>query len=208
MIPNRKLREAGLGIRSVIDALRKPSARWSLGAILAVGAAVGAVAVPTFTFAVHETSTDAFCLSCHDRDIGLEMPGTVHWDNTVGYRVGCSECHLPRAFLPKVAAKTVAGAKDIYHHLKGTIDTPEKFEARRMHMAMATWATMNENDSRECRYCHDAAKWDLGQQSEKAREYHSPALSNGKTCIDCHKGIAHKLPRGIGEDYQVEGIDF
>jgi nitrate/TMAO reductase-like tetraheme cytochrome c subunit len=77
-----------------------------------------------------------------------------------------------------------------------------------MHMATVTWAEMNANDSQACRNCHDQSKWDLAKQSEKASQFHSGALAKGKTCIDCHKGIAHKLPRGITEDHQVEGMDF
>jgi nitrate/TMAO reductase-like tetraheme cytochrome c subunit len=97
---------------------------------------------------------------------------------------------------------------EVYHHFKGTIDTPEKYDAYRMTMASKTWAEMNASDSRECRYCHDESRWDLALQSEKARQYHSGALAKGKTCIDCHKGLAHKLPPGIREDAQIEGIDF
>ena len=103
--------------------------------------------------------------------------------------------------------KTKSGIKDVYHTALGTIDTPEKFEARRMHMATVTWAAMNGNDSRECRYCHDQSRWDLSKQASKAQEYHGPALTKGKTCIDCHKGIAHKLPQGIVPDTQLPGID-
>ena len=77
-----------------------------------------------------------------------------------------------------------------------------------MWMASKTWAFMNASDSRECRNCHDQSAWDLELQTEKAQEYHVGPLSNGKTCIDCHKGIAHKLPAGIVEDAQIEGIDF
>ncbi len=197
-----------MSIRGLIQVLRSPSAKYALGALIAIGVIAGATAVPTFTFMVHETSSDEFCLVCHERDIGLEMAGRVHNDNHIGSRVGCAECHLPRAFWPKVIAKAKAGSKDVYHHILGTIDTPEKFEAHRMRMATVTWAAMNENDSRECRFCHNQAKWDRAQQSEKARRYHAPALASGKTCINCHKGIAHKLPKGIGEDHQVEGIDF
>jgi cytochrome c-type protein NapC len=176
--------------------------------LLLIGAIVGVVAVPSFTYVVHETSKDAFCMTCHSQDIGLEMAGRVHNDNPVGYRVSCYECHLPRAFWPKVIAKAKAGTKDAYHTLLGTISTYEKFEAHRMHMAMVTWEAMNANDSRECRYCHNQEKWDLSQQSEEARKYHGPALARGKTCVDCHKGVAHKLPEGIGEDHQVEGLDY
>lgn len=197
-----------MGIRSSIRTILSPSASWSLGALIAAGLVVGAVAAPTFTYVIHETSTDEFCLTCHDQDIGLEMAGRVHYDNKLGVRVSCYECHLPRAFWPKVIAKTKSGVKDVYHTMLGTIDTYEKFEARRMHMATVTWEAMNQNDSRECRYCHDEARWDLDQQSERARDFHKPSLSNGKTCIDCHKGLAHELPEGIGEDHELEGIDF
>ena len=196
-----------MSIRGWVRTLLRPSARFSLGALLLAGIVVGAVGVPAFTFVIHETSTDAFCLLCHDRDIGLEMAGRPHNDNATGLRVACADCHLPHAFWPKVIAKTKAGVKDVYHHILGTIDTPEKFEAHRMHMAMLTWAAMNENDSRECRYCHDTSKWVLAQQGEKAQRFHAPAMASGKTCINCHKGIAHHLPEGIGADHEIEGLD-
>jgi cytochrome c-type protein NapC len=36
---------------------------------------------------------------------------------------------------------------------------------------------------------------DFTEQSERASYQHSTALADGeKTCIDCHKGIAHQLP--------------
>jgi cytochrome c-type protein NapC len=36
---------------------------------------------------------------------------------------------------------------------------------------------------------------DFTRQSVRAAEAHSTYLANGeKTCIDCHKGIAHQLP--------------
>jgi cytochrome c-type protein NapC len=197
-----------MSIGSWIKAFRSPSARWSLGALVAIGVAVGAIAVPAFVVVVEATSTDEFCLECHARNIGLEMAGRPHNDNFIGYRVSCADCHIPRAFVPKMIVKTQTGIKDLYKEMLGTIDTPEKFEAHRMQLAIATWKHMNENDSRECRFCHDQEKWDLSKQSEKAQEYHAPALANGKTCIDCHKGIAHNLPQGIAEDHQVEGLDF
>jgi cytochrome c-type protein NapC len=184
-----------------------PTARYSLGAIVVFGAVLGVIGSWSFGVVIHETSSDDFCLSCHAGDIGLEMPGTVHESNSVGVAVGCADCHLPHSFWPKVIAKTKSGIKDVYHTALGTISTLEKFEAHRMHMATVTWKAMNENDSRECRYCHDEARWDVSKQTEKARKFHGPALTKGKTCIDCHKGIAHKLPEGIVPDEQLPGID-
>ncbi|NIU03669.1 MAG: Denitrification system component NirT [Gammaproteobacteria bacterium] len=197
-----------MSIRTLFAKLKRPSSTYSLGALVITGIAIGVAGVPTFTYVIDETSTDAFCLTCHDQDIGLEMAGRVHYDNATGVRASCSDCHLPHAFWPKVMTKTKSGVKDVYHTMLGTISTPEKFEARRMHMAMTTWAAMNANDSRECRHCHDEDAWVLERQSEKARRYHGPALSRGKTCIDCHKGLAHELPQGIGEDHQIEGLDY
>ena len=158
---------------------------------------------------MHATSTDEFCLSCHElqENIGYEYETMSHAKNSLGFRATCSACHLPKPFVPKMQRKFRAVA-EIYHHLLGTIDTPEKFEEHRMRMATRVWADMNQTDSRECRDCHSPDRWDLSLQSEKAQEFHVGPLAKGKTCIDCHKGLAHRLPDGIGEDEQLEGIDF
>jgi cytochrome c-type protein NapC len=40
---------------------------------------------------------------------------------------------------------------------------------------------------------------DFTAQSERAADQHSTSLADGeKTCIDCHKGIAHELPDMAG----------
>jgi cytochrome c-type protein NapC len=54
---------------------------------------------------------------------------------------------------------------------------------------------MKASDSRECRNCHS---WDgMSSEVQKASVYkkHMAAKDGGKTCIDCHKGIAHQLPK-------------
>ncbi len=170
---------------------------------------MGAVGVIGFDASMEATSTDAFCVSCHELEENAlaEFVGTPHHTNATGKVATCADCHVPKEFVPKMVRK-VRAVTEIYHHLAGTIDTPEKYDEHRMWMATKTWAYMNDRDSRECRNCHDEAAWDLSLQSEKARDYHSEALSRGKTCIDCHKGLAHDLPEGIGEDTLIEGIDF
>jgi cytochrome c-type protein NapC len=194
-------------VKRFFKIITTPSARYSLGALVFAGAILGAVGFSGFQVVIYETSGDEFCLVCHDQDIGLEMAETVHTSNSVGLLASCADCHLPHSFWPKVVVKTRSGIKDTYHQILGTIDTIEKFEARRMHLATLVWQSMNGNDSRECRHCHDQNKWNLAKQTAKASKYHGPALANGKTCIDCHKGIAHKLPEGIVPDQQIEGID-
>jgi cytochrome c-type protein NapC len=42
---------------------------------------------------------------------------------------------------------------------------------------------------------------DITRQSPRAAAAHEEFLFTGeKTCIDCHKGIAHKKPKGMKED--------
>ena len=52
-------------------------------------------------------------------------------------------------------------------------------------------------NSLECRNCHSAESMDISKQSQRAADAHQRSLFTGqKTCIDCHKGIAHRLPKG------------
>jgi len=36
---------------------------------------------------------------------------------------------------------------------------------------------------------------DYAEQNKRSSTTHQQAFNEGKTCIDCHKGIAHKLPQ-------------
>ena len=95
--------------------------------------------------------------------------------------------------------RKVQASGELWGKLIGTIDTPEKFEARRLELATHVWDLMKSTDSRECRNCHSFEAMDFEAQRPRAWEkmepvVHGTDLSGGTTCIDCHKGIAHKLP--------------
>lgn len=156
--------------------------------------ATGALALAGVNgFFVH-TNTTEFCISCHTMQGNHdEYRETVHYKNRSGVQTQCADCHVPVDFLPRLAAK-VNAVKDIYHQLVGTVDTRDKFEARRWDMANRVWARMKASDSRECRSCHQLQNMALGEQSRSARKRHEQAPANGKTCIDCHKGVVHQLP--------------
>ena len=62
------------------------------------------------------------------------------------------------------------------------------------------WETMKATNSAECRNCHSFDGMDAKKQKPKARENHAKAKEEGKTCIDCHKGIAHLLPKEYKSD--------
>jgi cytochrome c-type protein NapC len=198
-----------LSLRTLWQTFRSPTGRYALGTLLVAGIVLGAVGVVGFEVSMEATNTDQFCISCHELEENAyaEFLGTSHDSNASGVSATCSDCHVPKELFPKLWRK-IKAATEVYHHFKGTISTPEKYDAYRMTMATKTWTYMNSVDSRECRNCHDDSRWDLAAQSEKARKYHEGPLSNGKTCIDCHKGLAHKLPPGIADDEQIEGIDF
>ena len=166
--------------------------------------AAGIVFTGLFNVGLSATNEMEFCTSCHSMKINLEeYKETVHYRNASGVRATCSDCHVPKEFVPKMVAKVIA-AKDVWHEILGTIDTPEKFEAHRWDMASRVWAKMKATNSRECRTCHTFEQMDMSEQDRMARRRHTRAEEEGKTCIDCHKGIAHEEPDEPEEDEEDE----
>ncbi|MCP4697840.1 MAG: cytochrome C [Gammaproteobacteria bacterium] len=154
----------------------------------------GILSAAGFSVALTTTNQTEFCTSCHGMQISLEeLKESMHWSNASGVHAGCADCHVPKAFWPKMYAKIYA-AKDVYHDILGTIDTKEKYEAYRWKMANAVWEKMKATDSRECRGCHSYDHMNLDEQDRYGRKKHAKAIERGQTCIDCHKGVAHKEP--------------
>jgi trimethylamine-N-oxide reductase cytochrome c-type subunit TorC len=136
----------------------------------------------------------AFCVSCHSMDIPAEeYRRSMHYRNPSGMRAECPDCHVPRQFVPNLWAKAVA-TRDLWGELTGSIDTAEKYEARRLDLAQRVWAKMESSDSRECRACHAFDAMDAAAQTDNANLLHSRAAARGDTCISCHKGLAHAMP--------------
>jgi nitrate/TMAO reductase-like tetraheme cytochrome c subunit len=176
--------------------LWRPSATISLAVLLIAGAVGGLALWGGFNAFVEYASSETFCVSCHEmRDHAYaDLQRTVHFVNRTGTRATCVDCHVPREFVPKIIAKAFA-IKDLVFHLTGKIDTPEKYEAHRLEMALAVWGHLKGDDSRECRNCHQNVWTDTSAEFRRAAVTHKAALENGKlTCIDCHQGIAHRLP--------------
>ncbi len=71
-------------------------------------------------------------------------------------------------------------------------------------MAEAVWAKMKATDSRECRNCHSVESMLLDEQQCRAARKHENMQEKGKTCIDCHKGVAHELPLDYEEPEEEE----
>ena len=164
-----------------------------LGVFVGVGGMLGATAGLAWT------NTEAFCTGCHEmRDnVYAEYKGTIHDSNRSGVRAVCADCHVPKEFGPKMIRK-VHATWELYGAITGKINTKEKFEAHRYEMAKRVWASMKETDSRECRNCHSREGMSKELQSAKAQARHAKGVAEGKTCIDCHFGIAHTEPDGPG----------
>ena len=180
------------------DTLRRPSAKYSIGALLGVGVVGGIMFWGAFNTALEATNHLEFCISCHEmRDtVYQEYKETIHYKNPMGVRAICSDCHVPKDWTHKMIRKMQASF-EIWGKLTGTIDTPEKFEARRAVLAADEQARMRASDSRECRNCHSFEAMDLEKQEKLAQRRHNAdeLKASGKTCIDCHQGIAHHLPK-------------
>lgn len=177
--PRRKWKlYLGLGVAGLFAAL-----------VIAIGGAYG-LAV---------TSTEEFCIGCHEmRDNPYkEYRGTVHDTNRTGVRAICTNCHVPHEPVPLILRKMRA-TFEVIGHIRGVIDTKEKYEAHRAMLAERVWVRMLETDSLECRNCHTFEKMDKEKQTEKAQTRHAKARAEGWTCIECHYGIAHAEPEGDG----------
>lgn len=182
-------------IKKIWIYLRTPTAKYSLGLLLVTGFIAGIIFWGGFHTVIEATNTEEFCISCHEMkdNVYQEYTKTIHYSNRTGVRAICSDCHVPKSWGHKMVRK-IQASNELYHKAMGTVDTPAKFEAHRLTMAKRVWKTMKETDSRECRNCHDFSHMNLEVQDKTARKKHTRSIEEGKTCIDCHQGIAHKLP--------------
>lgn len=173
----------------------KPSSRLSVGALIIAGGVGGVIFWGGFNTFMEYTNTLEFCISCHEMESTVyeEYKTTPHFLNPSGVAAICADCHVPREWTAKLVRKIYA-TNELFHWIKGTVDTPEKFEAKRLEMAERVWASMKASDSLECRNCHDYDKMDFAKQHKNAQTVMQKALKEGRTCIECHRGIAHKQP--------------
>lgn len=174
-----------------------PSVHFSLGAILVYGFAAGILFWGSFHWAMELSNTETFCVACHEHSefVLQDLKATKHYSNESGIRATCHNCHVPEEWAHKVLRKIYV-TNEAYHHLIGSISTPEKFEAKRQELAGYVWDSMRKSDSRECRNCHSVEAMNLKAQEGLAARQHQLAAEQNVTCIECHMGVVHKLPAG------------
>ena len=178
------------------EVLKKPSAKYSIIGIASISFFAGIIFWGGFNTGMEMTNTLEFCTTCHEmRDnVYQEYKETIHYSNRTGVRAICSDCHVPKDWVHKMIRKSKASF-EVWGKITGSIDTKEKFEAKRMELATHEWDRMKESNSRECRNCHTFEAMSPELQKQTPYRKHMKAKEEGKTCIDCHKGIAHQLPK-------------
>jgi len=184
----------------------RPARHLSLGFLTLGGFIAGIFFWGGFNTALEATNTEVFCVSCHEMNDNVfeELKTTIHYTNRSGVRATCPDCHVPHDWTDKMGRKMQA-SKEVWGKIFRTIDTREKFLDKRLELAQHEWARLKANDSLECRNCHDYDSMDLTRQASRAAFVHRSYLATGEaTCIDCHKGIAHKLPDMTGVPQGVQ----
>ncbi|MDQ2104128.1 NapC/NirT family cytochrome c [Azospirillum isscasi] len=174
----------------------RPSVHFSLGFLTLGGFLAGVMFWGGFNTALEVTNKEAFCISCHEMKNNPyeELKQTIHFTNRSGVRATCPDCHVPHNWTDKIGRKMQA-SKEVWGKIFGTIDTREKFLDKRLELATHEWDRLKANNSLECRNCHSAESMDITRQNPRAAKMHETYLFTGeRTCIDCHKGIAHRLP--------------
>ncbi|WP_143557468.1 NapC/NirT family cytochrome c [Solemya velum gill symbiont] len=188
----------------------RPTTRYGWGLILIVGIVIGTLLWNGLNWSMDRTNTLEFCISCHEMNdyAYAEYKESVHFTNASGVRAICSDCHVPKEFFPKLLRK-IRATNELFHHLAGTIDTSEKYEQHRLAMAERVWESMEASDSHECRNCHSYESMNFHEQRRRSAEKMLEAIEKGEeTCIDCHKGIAHKNPLADEEDVTNQQVWF
>ncbi|MEJ2576052.1 MAG: NapC/NirT family cytochrome c [Gammaproteobacteria bacterium] len=135
---------------------------------LAGGVLVGVILWGGFNTALEATNSMEFCISCHEmRDnVYQEYRETVHFNNPTGVQE-------PRMFRKMLVSLLLSLAFVGYSGM---------IKAETTRTALVTG-------------CHHFDAMDLEEQDRYAAKRHQRAIEEGETCIECHQGIAHKLPK-------------
>lgn len=170
--------------------------------VILVGLIAGVAISGTTASIIKYTNKPEFCISCHEMEVATydEYRRSKHFQNASGVQTSCSDCHVDKSSWPAMMYdKTRKGVYDIYQHLRGSIDTPEKYQARKAQLVERVFEDMRANDSAACRHCHDWNTVNLKLQEGRAINAHEKARPE-ETCVDCHKGVAHESNKPTPEE--------
>lgn len=150
--------------------------------------------------AITFAGTDEFCgTACHTMKPAYESyQRSVHFTNAAGVRASCSDCHIPYEsarnngawqWLQLVAFKAQVGLSDAVSEVRGTISTPEKWEAERPRLGKQVHAFVQRTNSLTCRGCHDLSAFSKGTMQTDVHD--NTMTATNVDCVSCHSGMGH-----------------
>jgi len=152
------------------------------------GLIIGALLIIGGGKAIHYTSTNEYCVSCHIHPMAdASWKKSVHYETRSGYRVACVECHLPPQGHGYLWAKTTTGLRDLWsYHTK---DSASFNWVDRSRLEVAREYVYNSS----CVKCHEnlfPAK--LTKAGEDAHLYYTQTKKKDELhCINCHLNAGH-----------------
>ena len=172
--------------------MKKVLRRIAWGSLIA-GFILGIVMVPaTITFN-HFTSTENFCgNSCHAMKWVANDPvyiNSAHKKNDSGVIAQCKDCHLPKGIMAETWAHIRDGTADLIASLSNDFTDPQKWEVRRQALAHKIRKKMIDDNSSNCRSCHQLALQE--HKKERVARQHELGERNNVTCIQCHFNLVH-----------------
>jgi predicted CXXCH cytochrome family protein len=138
------------------------------------------------------------CLACHEDNVAKHWQDALHMINNLT----CVTCHDIHAEQDKVLfANQQAEVCTVCHKTqkKGihglqqhATDNPPCSQCHNPHDHESAQTQMLLNHSAGCNDCHDLVKMASSTTvSDKAKSYHKVMARPGRTCLNCHQGIAH-----------------
>lgn len=155
------------------------------------GLIIGALLILGGGKALHMTSTNDYCVSCHIHPMAdASWKKSVHYDTRSGYRISCVDCHLPPKGEGYLWAKGKTGLRDLWS--KWTKDSASFNWEDRGRLEVARGYVYNGS----CIKCHEnlfPAK--LTKAGEDAHLYYTQSKKTDELhCINCHLNAGHFIP--------------
>jgi len=153
-----------------------------------------------FNTAMEATNNEDFCISCHEMkdNVYKEYRDTIHYNNRTGVRATCPDCPCPRNG-PQDCAQNQA-SNELLHKALGSIDT-RRSRGQRLTLARHVWDSMKRPIRANAATPHYESM-DFTKQGRRACRG-MPGPDEGKTCIDCHKGIAPLIAGDVTKSIRV-----
>ncbi len=156
-----------------------------------IGLVTGTVVFAGLGKAVETTSTNDFCAICHVHpQATVSWKQGVHYATKSGYRVSCTECHLPPKGEGYLVEKARTGMRDLWSYLtKDSADfdweTASTLERAAEHVYNSSCVKCHEN-------LFPAA---LTREGSEAHLYYKQMTDKGENlqCISCHLNAGHYI---------------